>query len=378
MINRSYSPQSSFQAQRGAMMLAASVLLLVLVTLGTLYTGRIKTVEHQITLNTQNYKEAFAAAEAGSMKAFGRLMDEPRWNGAAFNELLVNQSQFNVTGVRQEVARNSATVDVVTITAVGTSADGLANVTVIEQALQYSVLANPPDVPLIVAGGLAVGGNFEVAANPNGGGTGVPLSIWTDLDVDLNNGSGTTCGLQEFTDGNCSSSPYSEKGFKDLDILDNDPSFPTDLMEYLFNVPEAEWATLRSDADLVINSCAGLNAATSGLIWMDGDCHINAGTVVGSTADPVILIVTDGDLTMNGGAEIHGMVFSFRKPGVVADFEINMIGGAQVNGVVASNHPVGHANGTYNAVYDADVLAQLELNDTFQRVARIPGSWRDF
>ncbi|WP_100656636.1 PilX N-terminal domain-containing pilus assembly protein [Alteromonas flava] len=377
MINHLPQHPSSF-SQRGAMMLAASILLLVLVTLGTLYTGRIKSVEHQITLNTQNYKEAFAAAEAGLSKSFGRLHDEPRWNGAAFNEVLTNQSQFNANGVRQQVNRLSSTVDVVTITSVGTSADGLASVTVTEQALQYSVLANPPDVPLIVAGGLSVGGNFEVAANPNGGGTGVPLSIWTDLAVDLNNGSGTTCGLQEFNDGNCSSSPYSEKGFKDLDILDNDPSFPTDLMEYLFNVPENEWATLRSDADQIINTCAGLNAGTSGLIWMDGNCQINAGTVVGTIADPVILVVTDGDLTMNGGAEINGMVFSFRKPGVVANFEINMIGGALVNGVVASNHPVGHANGTYNAVYDADVLAQLELNDTFQRVARIPGSWRDF
>ncbi|MDM7860815.1 hypothetical protein QTP81_09430 [Alteromonas sp. ASW11-36] len=376
MIRRNV--KSISKKQQGAIMLAASTLLLVLITIGTLYTGQLKSVEHKIVLNTQNYKQAFAAAEAGAMKALGRLHDEPRWNGAVFNEVLANQSQYSVQGNRQAVVRNTATVDVVTITSVGTSADGLATVTITEQALQYSVLANPPDVPLIVAGGLDVSGNFEVAANPNGGGQGVPLSIWTDLNVDLNNGSGTTCGLQEFEDGNCSSSPYSEKGFKDLDILDNDPNFPDDMMEYLFNVPDDEWATLRSDADMIINDCNLLNAASEGLIWMDGPCTLNAGTIVGSVADPVILIVTDGDITMNGGAEINGMVFSFRKPGVVADFEINMIGGALVNGVVASNHPVGHSNGTYNSVYDADVLAQLELNDTFQRVARIPGSWRDF
>lgn len=371
------SPKS-LANQRGAMLLTASVLLIVIISLATLYTGRIKNLEHSIALNSQNYEQAFAAAEAGLMKAIGRLEDEPQWDGSLFTETLANQSSFSVSGVRQTIDRVSATVDVIALTAVGTSDDGLSNVTLSEQALQYTILANAPDAPLIVAGGLDVSGNFEVAANPNGGGTGVPLSIWTDADVDLDTGSGTTCGLEEHLTGNCSTSPYSEKGFKDLDILDNDPSFPDDLMEYLFNVPEAEWEDLRADADIVQNSCAGLGLATVGLVWIDGDCSINAGNIVGTRTDPVVLIVTDGDLTMNGGAEINGMVFSFRKPGVVADFEINMIGGALVNGVVASNHPVGHSSGTYNSVFDADVLSNLEQHDAFKRIARIPGSWRDF
>lgn len=368
----------SINAQKGAMMLTASVLLLVLVSIGTIYTGKIKVLEHKITVNTQNQKMAFSTAEVGLMKAFGRLHDEPRWDGTAFTEVLDDGSQYTVSGIRQDIDRNSASVTVITLTSSGTSPDGLSTVSISEQGLQYSVIANPPDVPLIVAGGMAVGGNFEVAANPNGGGTGVPLSIWTDLEVDLTNGSGTTCGLQEFSDGNCSTAPYSEKGFKDLDILDDDPNFPDDLMEYLFNVPEEEWQTIRADADEVVTDCSGLNANSKGLIWVDGDCSVNANTVIGSILSPVVLLVTDGDITMNGGAEIYGMIFSFRKPGVLADFELNMVGGALVYGVVASNHPIGHANGTYNSVYDADVLAQLEMNDAFKRIARVQGSWRDF
>lgn len=364
--------------QRGAVILTAVILLLTLATLVTLYTGRVKSFENQITLNTQNRALAFNIAEAGLMKALGVLSENPRWDGAQFTENLPGLGSYTVGGAWQVITRESTTMRLITLQSNGTSPDGLSTVAVQEQALLYSVIANPPDVPLIVAGGLDVGGNFEVVANPNGGGEGVPLSIWTDLDVDMTNGSGTTCGLQEFTDGNCSSDPYSEKGFQDLDILDNDPDFPDDLLEYIFNVPETEWASLRADAEQLLNSCATLGAASMGLIWVDGSCHINAGTVVGSAADPVILIVTDGDLTMNGGAQINGMVFSFRKPTTVADFEINMIGGARVNGVVASNHPVGHANGTYNSVYDTDVLDQLQQHDAFQRVARVPGSWRDF
>lgn len=369
---------STAHAQRGAIVLTAVILLLTLATLVTLYTGRVKSFESQITLNSQNRALAFNAAEAGLMRALGVLSENPRWDGVAFTEALPGLGSFTVAGAWQVITRQSTVMRLVTLQSSGTSPDGLSTVAVQEQALLYSVIANPPDVPLIVAGGLNVGGNFEVVANPNGGGEGAPLSIWTDLDVDMTNGSGTTCGLQEFSDGNCSSSPYSEKGFQDLDILDNDPDFPDDLLEYIFNVPEAEWASLRSDAEEILNSCATLGPASFGLVWVDGTCQLNAGTVVGSAADPVVLIVTDGDLTMNGGATINGMVFSFRKPTTVADFEINMIGGARVNGVVASNHQVGHANGTYNSVYDADVLNQLQQHDAFQRVARVPGSWRDF
>ena len=366
------------QKQKGAMVLVTVILLLVMVSLVTLYTGRIKSFEHKILLNGQNQKLAFTATEAGLMRALGVLTEDKSWDGAAINEILNGNSSFTASGVRQTINRDSTTMTLITLTSTGTSADGLATVTMSEQAITYSVLANPPDVPLIVAGGLNVAGNFEVVANPNGGGVGVPLSIWTDLDVDMDNGSGTTCGLQEYSDGNCSSSPYSEKGFKDLDIVDNDPGFPDDLMEYLFNVPEDEWQTLRNEADLTLVDCTSLGPASVGLIWVDGECRLNAGTVVGSETAPVILIVTDGDLTMNGGAIINGMVFSFRKPGTLADFELNMIGGSTINGAVASNHPVGHAGGSYNAIYDADVLALLKQHDAFQRVARVPGSWRDF
>ncbi|MDF2178217.1 hypothetical protein P2G88_08125 [Aliiglaciecola sp. CAU 1673] len=368
----------SFSKQHGAMLLISVVLLLIMALAVSMYTGRVKTQEQRILLNEQNYRIAFNAAESGVARALGILSEEPSWNGAAVVNLLGNNASYAVNGASQQVPRQSSTVTLVTLNAQGNSPDGLATVNVQEQAMLYTVLANPPDAPLIVAGGLNVGGNFEVAANPNGGGTGVPLSIWTDQLVDMNNGSGTTCGLHEHQNGTCSTAPYSEKGFKDLDIVDNDPGFPTDLMEYLFNVPEADWSQLRTDADLRLNSCAALGPASVGLIWVDGNCTINANNVVGSVTDPVILIVTDGDITMNGGATLFGIVFSFRKPSTVANFEINMIGGATVNGVVASNHPVGHANGTYNAVYDADVLSAIEQHDAFMRVARVPGSWRDF
>lgn len=364
--------------QNGAAVLITVVLMFVLVTLVTVYASKIVSINNKITLNDQNRVHAKVIAEAGLMRGFGLLTENPDWDGTAFTETLANGGSFTLSANRATIVRESTEVSLITLSSVSVSPDGLATETVTEQAYQYSILANPPDAPLSVAGGIAVTGNFEVAANPNGGGEGVPLSIWTDTTVDLNNGSGTTCGQQELLDGQCSSNPYSEKGFKDTDILDADPTFPSDLLEYFFNVPESDWESLRDDANLRISNCTGLNAASSGLIWVDGPCDLAANAIIGSAANPVILIVADNDVKMAGGAQINGMLFSFRKPGNTAAFDLDMIGGAAVNGAIASNHTLGQSSGTFNSTYDADILAQLELNNAFIRVARVPGSWRDF
>lgn len=359
-------------------MLVSVVLLLVMALMVTLYTGRVKSLQHKTLLNEQNYISAFAVAEAGLMKALGRLSVDPEWDGGPTGETLAGNLSYSVSGVRSLVERQSATFTVIDLESVGTSADGLAKAIIRESALLYFILANQPDAPLIVAGGLAVDGNFEVAANANGGGTGVPLSIWTDQAVDMNNGSGTTCGLQEFNNGNCSANPYSEKGAKSLDILDDDSGFPDDLMEYLFNVPESEWPHLRADANQRLTDCSTLSASSVGLIWIDGQCILNAGNIVGSVDAPVILIVSDGGIKMNSGAQIFGILFSFTKPAGAAVFEIDMTGNARVFGAVISNHPLGHAKGTYKAMYDKSVLKSIEQHPAFMRVGRVPGSWRDY
>ncbi|MCG6220715.1 hypothetical protein, partial [Vibrio diabolicus] len=126
-----------------------------------------------------------------------------------------------------------ASVTPVKIRTQATLVDATANAEVEVKAIKISVLAGTPAAPLTVAGGMAVSGNFTVVANPNGGGPGVPLSIWTNGNVDLTNGSGQTCHQGDYS-GGCSAN-ISQKGDKQSDIKDNDTDFPTDLVWYLFN-----------------------------------------------------------------------------------------------------------------------------------------------
>jgi hypothetical protein len=378
MIKHGPARLISINGKRGAVLLLTVISLLIMVTIVTLYTGRILSFEHKIMLNTQNQNLAFAAAEAGLMRSLGVLSINKRWDGAALSEVLNGESRFTVSGARADIVRVSTTVTLISLSSTGTSKDGLASVTVSEQVLSYSILARTPDAPLIVNGGLDVSGKFIVVANPNGGGIGVPVSIWSREVVDLAAGSGITCGQQEFSDGHCESSPYSGKGFKDADIVDSAPGFPDDLMEYLFNIPQNAWAALRDEADQSLTDCSALGLNSLGLIWVDGNCTLDGGKTVGAAGEPVILVVSDGDFIMQGGTTINGIVFSFRKPGTATNFDLRMLDGARVNGVVVSNHPMGGSSGSYHAVYDAQLLAQINVHDAFQRIALVPGSWRDF
>ena len=149
-------------------------------------------------------------------------------------------------------------------------------------------------------------------------------------------------------------------------------------LEYIFNLPASQWALLRNEADEVLSTCTSLGAATSGFIWVEGHCYITANTLIGNDTNPVILIVADGDLTINSGSTITGLVFSFRKPTTTSNYDIYMTGGASVIGGVVSNHILGHAYGYYHSTYHQDVLTRLQQYSSFQRLARVPGSWRDY
>lgn len=63
----------------------------------------------------------------------------------------------------------------------------------------FNIFSVPPSAPPLVAGGIMQGvGNSTIVANPDSGGVGVPVSIWTRGPMDVNNGSWQTCQLDEY------------------------------------------------------------------------------------------------------------------------------------------------------------------------------------
>ncbi|MNZ39443.1 hypothetical protein D3C78_569370 [compost metagenome] len=274
------------------------------------------------------------------------------------------------------VAGSSTRVVPIRIRSAANLSDGQAQAAVEAQFVQSNVLAGTPAAPLTVAGGMAVGGNFTVVANPNGGGPGVPLSIWTNDYVDLNTGSGQTCHQGNYTSG-CSAN-ISQPGDKQSDIKDSDPDFPTDLVWYLFNEndDDAGWANIESRANQIVTNCNGLGPTATGLIIVDGDC--SPGSNIGTQAAPVVLIIRNGNLTINGNRQLFGLVFAYASDPATTTADIKLTGGAIVNGALAANFKLGNSNGTYDAKYDEAALSNIRTGAAFQTLKQVPGSWRDW
>ena len=148
---------SNVLRQKGAAILLTVVLLLIMVTLVTLYTGKIQSFEHQILLNTQNQVWAHATAKAGLNKGVAILNVNKVWPSVEVSGRLDDNSTFVISAVSENLPGSRK---LVTISASGMSADGLAKATVMEQSLVYPILFNLPPAPLMVKHGLSGDGEF--------------------------------------------------------------------------------------------------------------------------------------------------------------------------------------------------------------------------
>lgn len=362
--------------QRGIATVTLTILLLAIIILVTLYTAKFKAQEQRIMRNHMAMKEARIVADAGLEQAI-QTIDADRSDLDSTITGTINGANYTATVTNVTHAGTPrGDINVVNINVAANSADASATQRAAQELIVMSLLRRGPNVPLAIKGGVNVSGSFQVVANPNGGGDGVPLSIWTPDDVDIN-GAGTTCGQFEFDAGVCSSQTLSERGDHGVDILDNDPNFPDDLLDYLFGVPEDNWEQLRDMADQVLSNCSSLGPSTTGLIWIEGNCDMPS-TNVGTADNPAVVIIQDGHFKMNGSIVLYGLAFQFNTPGNTSQYDITLNGGAFVEGSVMATRAPKLSNGNLTVRYNMDVLRKVVTNDEFRRLYRVGGSWHDF
>ena len=363
--------------QHGAVVLVTVVLLLVMVTLVTLYTGKIQSFEHKIMLNSQNQKLAFAAAESGIMRGLAELQQKKDWPVATLQEVLLGQERFSVSAGKHTIIRHSREIQLFELNSVGVSADGLASSSIKQQVMVYPLLTQIPQAALMVAGGLNQQFDFELVANPNGAGEGIPLSVWTGGNIDMASINGFTCGLQEYQDGQCQTQAYSSALQWGNDIIFDDPNFPSDVFAHLFNVSFEHNMALRSEAKQVLSACNMLNQQTTGIVWVDGECDINANAILGSTSHPLLLFINEGSLHLGDEAEVYGLIVMLKQANTVASYDVFISSESEVHGALVANYPLGSLAGSMRVIYDKDTLLTLANSTEFMRIAKVPGSWHD-
>ncbi|GAB2494175.1 hypothetical protein GCM10027084_04470 [Pseudoxanthomonas sangjuensis] len=303
----------------------------------------------------------------------------------------------------------------ITVVSRGTIENENAVATVKQSFGTFHLLGRSPDAPLIAAGTSIGLGNAEIVPNPDAGGPGIPISIWSAGDAQISAmGSFETCHLgewlnnygnpapssQDVLNGICASCSCSgvsldygmlsgHKGgdkYEGEDIIDIDSNssdatpkvmdaqnFPSDLFAYTFGVSRDNAVEYLTQYATQINSCAALDGTSSGLYWVTGaDASCSLPDIVGSLTGPVVLV---SDVPVSGSGnkkQFFGVIFVRETAGTDA-FTLN---GGQIYGSVVLEGG-GQLHGSPSIVYNKAVLANIRNSPGFVRYGPIPGSWSD-
>ncbi|MDX2424890.1 MAG: PilX N-terminal domain-containing pilus assembly protein [Cycloclasticus sp.] len=425
----SYKNSPTFKTQLGAATLFISIMLLIAVTLISIFAARVGVMDQRISGNELRHKVAFATAEAGLEQAAAYLNANPvlhdgnvanGWATCTGNTTIfpcnltdaemvfasvvvgtsITPSINNILPLSDSFLVKTAT-NIIAL-GQGTSDDG-TGAALAQVAFAKTSLLTPGEVPPLMIPSGSLSGNFNIVPNPNGGGPGVPISVWAKDTIDTSGANWKTCDHGEFKDGGdvcmdtkgdgvsgdswsgCScSTERSNSGNVNADIVMYPAAdFPASPFVYLFGddtsgdtlaTLKPEIKALAEETGLVLDDCTTLNSAFNGLVgsalvWVTGDCLIGSNVSIGSRDKPIILVV-EGELRVNAGAEAWGILMGLDQ------FVLN--GGPVIHGSAISEIPSDLTNGNYSQVYDESVFDNLRNDTVNTQIAKVGYSWRNF
>lgn len=353
-------------------------LLLIVILVGiSLLVGKLMVTDRKVSVNEVQYRQALALAELGIADGLGRLKADAAWRtttavpGSAAQGTYLLSAVDSPSIITVGTAPNTKDVTPVILRAEATLADGMGRAQVQVQVAGYSLMTDAKAVPLMAGKGVdkKLNGTFGMLANPNGGGPGVPLSVWSGGEVPINGAFDT-----RLPDGTV----LSDKKNPGPDIKGDDSSFPTDLLSYMFGEPDTPtgWQNMYDKAVAIppSSSCNSLNGASTGIYIVQGACSLPSTT--GSATAPVVLIVKDGSLPNKIGT-FYGIIFAYRSPGSTNTSGISIEGGT-LNGALIANYPIEKINGNFDLNYNENVISNIQTGASFQATKMVPGSWRDW
>ena len=387
---------SSKYHQQGAATLLVTVVMLILLTISALTVSNLTTTELKVSSNLNRAKEAFYAAQAGLDEASLRHLSDATAS-------VTNESGSVVSGTYSYDLNSSGV-----ITSRGFSKDGEGKATLHQTVSVSDTIDYGATVPILSVGDIPTGGTFTIVANPNGGGDGVPVSAWSSSAGANGIASWQSCEYDEFLSGLCTDQP----GGRLLCEADESacPDFvtgdcPADPFETVFgeevgSCSGGNWsyshpesiATYR-DAYSGLITCGELSdpiklttaletAKATGprglpALWIEGDCSVPD---IGNADEPIILVV-EGDLTLNGNVDFGGILFGFTDiyNGETDLNDVSIGGGALINGGLATNGNLIKVTGSATVAYSPEILTSLTSAASESKgLVKSIGTWRDF
>ncbi|WP_428310070.1 hypothetical protein [Hydrocarboniphaga sp.] len=263
--------------------------------------------------------------------------------------------------------------DVLQVVGESASADGRSRALVRQDVLIHPLIAQWPEATVIAASARFGGSGRIVAA---------PLSIWTAGDAHLADTS-QTCAVSSDAASACGAT-LSEPGLEQADMLDVDGNLgvnrdssvaPGDIVERVFGVGALLWPSLRAQMP-GLDRCASLGPDTHGAWWIEGDCVATPDVAIGSATAPLLLVVANGRLSLDGNAFSGLLVLLSHDAGSSG---IALTHDASIAGALVANGPLEISSGAYLIRPDAAVASALQSGaEAPLLLTPVPGSWRDY
>ncbi|MFP2768803.1 pilus assembly PilX N-terminal domain-containing protein [Oceanisphaera sp. KMM 10153] len=373
--------------KNGFTTLTVTLMLVSILVSVSVFIGKALVSEKRIALNEIEYRVAYAAAEKGVAEAMAELKVNPS-AVALSGAVTTSSAQANYSVTMAANSAISGITDIVAVSTLDSGGQGRVSVQVAERSILNPNNSGPAAALLVGGASTGISGNMTVVGNPNGGGPGIPVAIWSGEDIS-GGGSMQTCHLEDYDSGSgCSASISTKSGgtvVLGTDVVDKDPDFPIDMLEHMFGYGAGEWDKIEAMATGIVSSCN--DVTPPGFFIVDGGSGCDLSAITSSASSPAIVIVKNADVTANGGDKFYGLLFSYDSdPTDATEFEVKLNGGAQIFGVISTNHGGDNLNGTFDAVYDAGVLCILTncdgsgggIGNPFVSISTIPGSWKDW
>ena len=398
-------PVAARPAQTGSATLAMSLILLILITMVSVYTSRTVLLEKKISANDFRERQAFEAAESGLTTAISYLASAGGFdkdNDGVLDPVFDTDAD-GVGDTNNLVYSDNSSVTVTLngafpsfeLQSVGLSDDLTATRTVQSLVATVDALPNAPDNPLTTRGTVIINGSATVH-NPEGHST-----IWSGNDVELGANNATATNIANPTDPGyptcmdtsmtCSTTRSSSKVAIGLDVIEHDSSLgnltPAQMFQNFFGTSMANYRESRVSLDVLAANANNLatDAASPGVhlgagevIWVEGNTSLNkttvgcevavtgGGTCPAASVNPSIIII-NGDLETSGTPHFYGLLY------VVGD--INMSSSTNVMGAAIVSGNTSSTSGSLDVWFNSDVLNQVRDNGP---LAGAPGSWQDW
>lgn len=369
---------------QGFTTLTITLMLVSILMSVSMFVGKALLAERRITVNELEYRLAHAAAEQGLAEAMAILKHEPvitAWSGA------VSHAMAEVT-YRVTVEPDTNLAGGIRLESVASLASG--GESRVRVAMARRTILNPdnsaPAAPLVLAGpNNVINGSITLVTHPDGGGSGVPISLWSRGPV-TGNGRLQSCNLADFepADNNCNPQLSHKNNVSQQmngDMVTDDDDFPSDLLGYLFGYDQHQWSSIAAMATEIVAGCDEVNRAGFFIVTGNGDCELEQ--VTSSALAPVILLAKDISVRASMNTQFYGLLLLFDSDTSDSNpMSAQLAQGTQVFGGVLSNLSGDRLQGDFAVIYHPEVLCLLSncaqhQPSPFVSLNMIPGSWTD-